>query len=220
MKVYSRPRLSRRRRSATLGRKRSPRRRSRPISDTSISVVPKTLDLMVICWLTSMKTPSSIAIKSFRWPDPATTTSGKLLTTEYTALGISHLIKKKRSLEGPHIGSRACNWRWSWKYSIQFTLSVLSGFCLLLNWGVIRVGYLSKPPFGHHHFSVKFPAASTLNAHISFSSKRHKLQNNSTVTPYFEAFSSLLQADAIDDVIIETDADRMRFTQPSNRSPT
>lgn len=48
----------------------------------------------------------------------------------------------------------------------------------------------------------------------------HKLQKEGTVTSYCEAVEYLLGTYAMDDVLTETDAGMMGFTQPSSKSPT
>lgn len=60
---------------------------------------------------------------------------------------------------------------------------------------------------------MKCLTAATVNAQIELQSKLHKHQRVGTVTSYSEAVNYLLDTYATDDVVSETDAKIMRFTQ-------
>lgn len=54
---------------------------------------------------------------------------------------------------------------------------------------------------------------------ITLKSKSRKRQKQCTVTLYYGGVNYLLQTYATDDVVAESEADKMRFTQPLNNSP-
>lgn len=70
------------------------------------------------------------------------------------------------------------------------------------------------------HFFMKKPAAAALNSRISLPSKSHRRHKEGTLTTYCEVVNYLLETYATDDVIAETDAEILRFTQPPTKSPT
>lgn len=56
------------------------------------------------------------------------------------------------------------------------------------------------------------PAAAAINARITVKSKTPQHQKEVTVTSYYEAIQYILETYATDILIVETDADTMRFT--------
>lgn len=66
---------------------------------------------------------------------------------------------------------------------------------------------------------MKRPAEAALNAHIALRPKSHKSQKEGIVTSYCKVVNYLVETYETDDVIAEADADMMRFTLPSNKSP-
>lgn len=69
------------------------------------------------------------------------------------------------------------------------------------------------------HFFMKRPAIATLSARIALRSKSLGRQKNSKVTTYCGAGNYILKTYATGDVVAETVADLMHFTQPWNKSP-
>lgn len=67
---------------------------------------------------------------------------------------------------------------------------------------------------------MKRPDKASSRVRIALKSELHKRQKEGTVTLYCEAVNYFLETYATDDVIAEADDDMMRFTQPSNKSPT
>lgn len=67
---------------------------------------------------------------------------------------------------------------------------------------------------------MKRSAAAALNAFITLRSMSHRRHKEGTVVIYCEATEYVLKTYDTDEEIAETDADIIRFTQPSNMWPT
>lgn len=70
------------------------------------------------------------------------------------------------------------------------------------------------------HIFIECPAAAALNACMALRAPSHKLEKEGASTPYCEAVNNFLQTYAMYDVIVETDANMIRFRQPLSVSPT
>lgn len=70
------------------------------------------------------------------------------------------------------------------------------------------------------HFFMESTAAAGLNARNALKSKLHKRLNEGTVMVSCEAVNWLLENYPTDDITAETNADMMRITQLSKKSPT
>lgn len=67
---------------------------------------------------------------------------------------------------------------------------------------------------------MKRPTAAGFNARVIWKSEWHKHQKEGTVTSYCAAVSHFCKTYDKDDIIAETDANMIKFTQSSNESPT
>lgn len=69
-------------------------------------------------------------------------------------------------------------------------------------------------------FFMKRPAAARLDARVALRSKSHRRHKEGKVMTYCDALNYLVEAYATDDVVVQTDTDIMRFSQPSIKFPT
>lgn len=68
-------------------------------------------------------------------------------------------------------------------------------------------------------FFMMKPVAAALNAIVSLPSKSCRRQKEGNLTSYCEVVNNLLETYATDDVIVETEAEIMRYQQPWNKTP-